>query len=105
MRGSARNDLKRVVARAGSLEARPPQADLWRGIAARLNEAGKPARVVSFAPKAARRFSFSLPQLAAAAALLIAVSGGIAWQFAARTGRSEGLPYANGDGSQARERS
>lgn len=94
------NDLKRVVARAGSVEARPPQADLWRGIAARLNDGGEPARVVSFAPKAARRFSFSLSQLAAAAALLIAVSGGIAWQFAARTG-PEGLRYAGGDG-QAR---
>ena len=95
------NDLKRVVARAGSVEARPPQADLWGGIAARLNEGGEPARVVSFAPRAARRFSFSLSQLAAAAALLIAVSGGIAWQFAARTGRPEGLHYANADG-QAR---
>jgi hypothetical protein len=84
------NDLKRVVARAGSVEARPPQADLWRGIAARLNDGGEPARVVSFAPKAARRFSFSLSQLAAAAAL----------QIAARTG-PEGLRYAGGDG-QAR---
>ena len=89
------NDLKRVVAQAGSLEARPPQADLWRGIAERLNEGGEPARVVSFAPKAARRFSFSLPQLAAAAALLIAVSGGIAWQAAERIGA------ANPDTAQA----
>ncbi len=95
------NDLKRVVARAGSLEARPPQAELWRGIAARLDEGGEPARVVSFAPKGTRRFSFSLAQLAAAAVVLIAVSGGIAWQFAARTGRPEGLHDANGDG-QAR---
>jgi len=30
------NDLKRVVARAASTTARPPQADLWAGIAARL---------------------------------------------------------------------
>ncbi len=45
--------------------------------------------VVSFAPKAARRFSFTLPQLAAAAALLIAVSGGIAWQAAERIGASD----------------
>jgi tetratricopeptide (TPR) repeat protein len=80
------NDLKRVVARAASADARPPQTDLWRGIAARLNESGKPARVVPFALKEARRFAFTLPQLAAAAALLIAVSGGVAWQFAARMG-------------------
>ena len=78
------NDLKRVVARAAAVDARPPQADLWHGIAARLNESGEPARVVPFAAKPARRFAFTLPQLAAAAALLIAVSGGVAWQFAAR---------------------
>jgi Putative zinc-finger len=80
------NDLKRVVARAAAADARPPQDDLWRGIAARLNESGEPARVVPFAPKEARRIAFTLPQLAAAAALLIAVSGGVAWQFAARMG-------------------
>jgi len=80
------NDLKRVVARAASADARPPQADLWRGIAARLNERGETARVVPFAAREARRFAFTLPQLAAAAALLIAVSGGVAWQFAARMG-------------------
>jgi tetratricopeptide (TPR) repeat protein len=80
------NDLKRVVARAAAADARPPQADLWRGIAARLNESGEAARVVPFAAKEARRFAFTLPQLAAAAALLIAVSGGVAWQFAARMG-------------------
>ena len=80
------NDLKRVVTRAASVDARPPQADLWRGIAARLNESGEPTRVVPFAPREARRFAFTLPQLAAAAALLIAVSGGVAWQFAARMG-------------------
>jgi hypothetical protein len=99
------NDLKRVVARAASVEARPPQADLWRGIAVRLNESGEPARVVPFAPKPARRFAFTLPQLAAAAALLIAVSGGAAWQLAARTGRSEGLHDTSGDGSRGDARS
>jgi tetratricopeptide (TPR) repeat protein len=80
------NDLKRVVARAAAADARPPQADLWRGIAARLNERGETPRVVPFAAREARRFAFTLPQLAAAAALLIAVSGGVAWQFAARMG-------------------
>jgi hypothetical protein len=92
------NDLKRIVARAGSVEARPPRADLWRGIAARLNEGGEPARVVSFAPKAARRFSFSLSQLAAAAALLIAVSGGIAWQAAERIGASDASAIRSPEG-------
>jgi anti-sigma factor RsiW len=97
------NDLKRVVARAASVDARPPQADLWRGIAARLGDNGEPARVVAFTPKEARRFAFTLPQLAAAAALLIAVSGGVAWQVEARMGRPRGLHDTGGDGSQARE--
>jgi anti-sigma factor RsiW len=85
------NDLKRVVARAASIDARPPQADLWRGIAARLNESGEPARVVPFASREARRLAFTLPQLAAAAALLIAVSGGAAWQLEARLGIASSL--------------
>jgi anti-sigma factor RsiW len=92
------NDLKRVVARAESVEARPPQADLWAGIADRI-EAGRPTaaigRVMAFAQGPARRdprrFAFTVSQLASAAALLIAVSGGIAWRVAERTGRPEGL--------------
>jgi anti-sigma factor RsiW len=61
------NDLKRVVARAGSLEARPPQADLWPGVAARVERITPP-----------RRVSFTLPQLAAAAIVLMAISGTLA---------------------------
>ena len=92
------NDLKRVVARAASIEARPPHAGLWAGIADRL-EAGRPAaasgRVVAFTQGAARRdgrrFAFTLPQLAAAAAVLMAVSAGIAWEVAVRS--PEGLRH------------
>jgi anti-sigma factor RsiW len=61
------NDLKRVVARAGSLEARPPQADLWPGVSARVERITPP-----------RRVSFTLPQLAAAAIVLMAISGTLA---------------------------
>jgi Putative zinc-finger len=94
------NDLKRVVARAESAEARAPHADLWTGIADRI-EAGRPTaapgHVMAFAegaaPRDVRRVAFTLPQLAAAAALLMAVSGGIAWRVAERTGRPEGLGY------------
>ena len=92
------NDLKRVVARAGSVEARPPQADLWAGIAGRLDAARpaeSPGRVMPFAPRDTRRFAFTLPQLAAAAALLMAVSGGVAWQAAGRLGSPEGLRYGS----------
>src|SRR5262249_19574417 len=85
------NDLKRVVARAANAGSRPPESDLWAGIAGRIEHGGQAARVVRFARPESRRFAFTLPQLAAAAALLIAVSGGIAWQAATRTGRPEGL--------------
>lgn len=61
------NDLKRIVAQAQHLEPRPPQADLWAGIERRIERVTPP-----------RRVSFTLPQLAAAAALLIAVSAGTA---------------------------
>ena len=81
------NDLKRVVARAASTAARPPQADLWAGIAARIESdaASRRGSLIPFASRESRRFTFTLPQLAAAAALLIAVSGGLAWETAQRT--------------------
>jgi hypothetical protein len=50
------------------------------------------------APRDARRFAFTLPQLAAAAALLMAVSGGIAWQAARRS--AEASRYAATDASR-----
>ncbi len=61
-------DLRRVVARARALEDRPPTRDLWPGIAGRIGAARGP-----------RRFTFSLPQLAAAGIALAALAGGAAW--------------------------
>jgi hypothetical protein len=72
------NDLKRIVQQAQHLEARPPHADLWAGIASRIDRVG-PALSLS----KGRRFSFTLPQLAAAAAVLMAVSAGTAIKLAA----------------------
>jgi hypothetical protein len=68
--GAVLADLKRVVARAQALDDRPPPHDLWPGVAARIGAA--PAR-------RGRRWSFSLPQLAAAGIALMMVSGGAAW--------------------------
>jgi len=94
------NDLTRVVTRAQSVEARPPQADLWAGIANRIEidgPAAEPGLVIPFVGRGARHFTFTLRQLAAAAAVLMAVSGGIAWELrAAWTGRPEGLHYVSG---------
>ena len=67
------NDLRRVIALAQSaaVDARPPQADLWTGVAGRIDRIRQP-----------RRVSLTVTQLAASAVLVAAVSGGLAWQFA-----------------------
>ena len=77
------DDLKRVLERAGTMGPRPPQADLWPAIADRIASPGWLA-----APKRAsaeaggpRRFSFTLPELAAASVLIAIVSGGLAWRL------------------------
>ena len=71
------DELKAVVARAGRLEDREPDYDLWPGV----REAISRHRVVELDSrrKPARRFTFSLPQLVAAAAVLVLVSGGTAY--------------------------
>lgn len=88
------NDLKRVVSRAQALDARPPQGDLWPGVAARIDRTAQP-----------RRFAFTLPQLAAAAVLLMAISAGAAWQLADRsaTASRSGETAATGAQAVARE--
>jgi anti-sigma factor RsiW len=78
------NDLKRVVARARTLDPRPPQVDLWDGIRSRI---ARDRPLALFGRRAPRRFSFTVPELAAAAVLLIAISGGVVWQLAARSGQ------------------
>jgi hypothetical protein len=65
-------ELKEVVTRAQALPSRAPQIDLWDGVAARTEMIARP-----------RRFEFTLPQLAAAAALLMAISGTLAVRLAA----------------------
>jgi anti-sigma factor RsiW len=72
------NDLKRVVAQARTLQPRLPDTELWDGIRNRR-------------PAQRARFTFTLPQLAAAAAVLMALSalsGGLGWQIGQRAGRS-----------------
>lgn len=66
------NQLRAIAARAGTLTDRAPDRDLWPGVAARIGQ------------KQPRRFSFTLPQLAAAGIALMVLSGGMVWL--ARTG-------------------
>ena len=77
--GAVLADLKRIAARASGLEDQPPDRDLWPGIAARIGAASPTAGVVPLGGRSRRRWSFSLPQLAAASIALMAVSGGAAW--------------------------
>ena len=60
--------LRGLVRRAQTLDDRPPEHDLWAGIAERIGEPGT-ANVIPLAPRR-RRFTFSVPQLAAAAVAL-----------------------------------
>ncbi|HET9038721.1 MAG TPA: zf-HC2 domain-containing protein [Gemmatimonadales bacterium] len=78
--GAVLADLKRIVARAQGLEDRLPARDLWPGIAARIGAApaAGPRPVVALEARR-RRWSFSLPELAAAGIALMALSGGAAW--------------------------
>ncbi|HEU4680338.1 MAG TPA: zf-HC2 domain-containing protein [Gemmatimonadales bacterium] len=74
--------LRRVVSHAQHLEQRGPRRDLWPAIAGRIG-ATPPVEteVVGLASRraGARRWSFSVPQLAAAAILLMTLSGGTVW--------------------------
>ncbi|HEU5303954.1 MAG TPA: zf-HC2 domain-containing protein [Gemmatimonadales bacterium] len=73
-------DLQLVVDHARLVEHPGPARDLWPGIAARIG-ATPPVvpRTADLASRRQRRWSFSLPQLAAAAVLLIMLSGGSVW--------------------------
>jgi hypothetical protein len=71
-------ELRQVVSRARTLEHEAPMRDLWPGIAQRIGAAAKP-QTVDLASRRSRRWSFSLPQLAAAGLALMTVSGGAVW--------------------------
>jgi hypothetical protein len=53
-----------------------PSRDLWQGVSARIESAPQPSLTTS------RRVAFTLPQLAMAASLLIAVASGLTWMVA-----------------------
>ena len=63
-------DLRSVIERARGVEEYVPGRDLWPGIASRIG--ATPA----VSPRIGRRWTFSLPQLAAAAIFLMTLSGG-----------------------------
>src|SRR3989442_4936692 len=67
------DELRRVVTNARALDDRPPAADLWPVVAARI---GLSAR--SKTRPVVRRVSFTMPQLAAASVVVSLLSGGTA---------------------------
>ncbi len=69
------DELRRVVARAQTLDDRPPAADLWPAIARQIGVVRRAGR----GPRVRRRFSFTVPQLAAASVALALLSGSAAW--------------------------
>lgn len=110
-------ELKAVAAAARALPAAPPPAELWNAIEARLE-----TPVLAMRPRAEirdrlqRRWTFSVGQLAAMAACLVAVTAGAMWLavHGSRTGTPAGAtgpvaavpresapPVANGSGDSA----
>ena len=79
-------ELRGIVAHAQALEDRVPETDLWEGIAARMNPAPPqplPLRETAGRVRAiARRFTFTFPQLAAAALFVALLSGSAVWWIA-----------------------
>jgi hypothetical protein len=94
------DELRAVVAAARAAGDQPPAQDLWAGIAAAIDaDAAHAGRRVAVLPlrragAPAPRFSFSAPQLAAAALVLMSLSAGAAWLLGG--GAAEGGVYEEG---------
>jgi len=79
---STLEQLRAVVQRAGALHDKPPERNIWDGIASRINAAGltTPGVVDIETRRRGRRvITFSLPQLVAAGIALVVLSAGTAW--------------------------
>lgn len=73
-------DLRTVRETAGSLPRHPPESDLWPGIESRIEASEEMAVVeISRARHAHRSFSFTIPQLAAAAVALLVLGSASVW--------------------------
>ena len=73
-------DLRAVRETAGSLPRHSPEADLWPGIEARIRaERPRPSCPSQVPGGRSRRFSFTVPQLAAAAVALLVLGSASVW--------------------------
>ena len=101
-------ELREVRARARQLAPTQPDTDLWPAIAAAIGS-GPAVRHTDVTPlRRARRYSFSLPQLAAAGIALAALSGTGVWlaggmerpaPLAVQSDSAPGAPMPDRDGS------
>ena len=101
-------ELKAVAARARAIESRPPDGDLWPVVAARIDarQAGRVVHMPTLSERQrveGRRFSFTMPQLAAASLLIAAMSGALAWRVSRQSSvvsRQAAVvsPQSTGDG-------
>ena len=87
-------ELLQIVSTAKELEDIGPEHDLWTGIANRIGAPALPttAEVVPITAArsaAPRRFTFSLAQLAAAAVVLMALSGGFVYFLSNRAAQPQ----------------
>lgn len=85
-------ELAEVKRRADRLTDRPPPADLWAGIAARLTPRGTRAHAGAPSRRRLRAATFSLPQLAAAVLASLLLGAGAVWLAA----RPQPGPLAEG---------
>ena len=79
-------DLRLIAADAAELEAVEPATDLWAGIAAQIGASGAPAISLDAHRGRRRSITMTMPQLAAAAILLLALGGTAVWQMAPKRG-------------------
>jgi predicted anti-sigma-YlaC factor YlaD len=95
-------ELRAVVEQAQALPARPPDADLWPGVEARLDRArGWPSFGGARQAPAPWRISFTVPQLAAAALALMVLSGGLVWMARSGDTRADLPPLSAGSVSDS----
>ena len=71
--------LRDVAAHARTLADNTPEADLWPGIAARIQGGESVPRPLAPVRETVRRYSFTVPQLIAASLALMLLSGGSVW--------------------------
>jgi len=78
------NDLREIVAEAGTLGDRPPATDLWPGVVARIRPGGAIMPIEEVRTARRRLVTISVPWLVAAGIALTVLSGSASWWLGQR---------------------